>query len=132
MKKTILILTLTLSTIFTNAQFFTNLGIEYSKVAPAIEWNAGYDFKMASLKAGFVNYLSTGTSGGAIFHIQIGHTITIWKTEIEPSIGYSSTTRSADNKSLNTSGVIKSLFVSRRVSPSCMFFGGINYVNNIV
>lgn len=129
--KTLFIVTLfvALATV-SNAQFKLDMGVGYSSSKYATgELSVGYNLKPIFVQAGYLVHITNEVAGGSVFYGKLGHRFTYGEWGLEPSAGYTYTLRSNDNKSLNESGYIISLYATKWIYPQAHLFGGINRVS---
>ena len=105
-------LALVLTSVVSNAQFHVGAGLGYSTLKTMTgDLTIGYEYATIDLSAGFISHFSPTVGKGTIFNAKVGKTVTInelWS--IQPAMGGSFFMQSADDKTLNTGGMLYSLY----------------------
>lgn len=130
MKKIFFISMVVILATVANAQFRLDMGVGYSSTGYATtELSAGYNFKPVFAQVGYLLHLTNKVEGGSIFYGKLGHRIEVGEWGFEPSLGYTYTLRSNDNKELNESGYTVSLYATKWIYPNAHLFGGISRIS---
>lgn len=128
MKKftTSLVLALLLMITNTNAQFSIGAGVGFSTLGSAVaQLPMAVETKWVNIQAGFYTHLTMDADKGALFYTQLGKTLHVSEdVEIIPAVGYAYDHISGDDPSLNTDGLISSLYAYAAIDDDISLFAG--------
>jgi hypothetical protein len=129
MKKLLLITALaTIISLSLKSQVYLGLGAGMSTKAPITELQVGIESKQIQFQTGFLLHLSKKVTDGVSLYGKISPVIRLGDCKLMPGVGYSYNLKSTDQKQLNGSSVLVSIYGYKEFGQG-EIFAGINYTD---